>query len=97
MEPVLALIPKNPDARLTRDALAQALTEAGYPVKAATLATKATRGGGPPFQLFGVRPLYTWSAALSWAESRLGEPRSSSSEGKIRVRKPLIAPDQPVH
>ena len=76
----MTLIPENPNARLTRDALAQALTEAGYPVKPATLATKATRGGGPPFQLFGARPLYQWSAALSWAETQLSEPRSSSSE-----------------
>jgi hypothetical protein len=76
----MTAIPENPDARLTRDALAQALTEAGYPVKPATLATKATRGGGPPFQLFGARPLYQWSVALFWAKSRLSEPRSNTSE-----------------
>jgi hypothetical protein len=38
------------DALLTRDATAAALTEAGYPTSPKTLATKATPGGGPPFQ-----------------------------------------------
>jgi hypothetical protein len=76
----MTTIPEDPNARLTRDALAEALTAMGYPVKPATLATKATRGGGPPYQLFGARPLYKWSAALSWAEDRRSEPRSNSSE-----------------
>ena len=43
------------------------LTEAGFPVTEATLATKATRGGGPPFQKFGSRALYRWADALLWA------------------------------
>jgi hypothetical protein len=73
-------IPQSPDALLTRDALAKALTDAGFPVKAPTLATKATRGGGPPYQLFGVRPLYRWGDAVAWAESRLSAPRRSTSE-----------------
>jgi hypothetical protein len=70
-----------PDALLTRDQTAAALTEAGYPVRPKTLATKATRGGGPPYRLFGTRPLYRWSEALDWAESRTGLPRASTSEG----------------
>ena len=41
----------DPAARLTR---AQALTCRGYKVAPATLATLATRGGGPPFAKFGV-------------------------------------------
>jgi len=73
-------VPNNPDARLTRSATAAALTAAGYPVKAATLATKATRGGGPPYRVFGARPLYVWRDALAWAESRLSEPRRSTSD-----------------
>jgi hypothetical protein len=74
------MIPDDPDARLTRNATAAALTEAGFPVKPATLATKATRGGGPPFQRFGSRPLYKWADALRWAQSRLSPPISSTSE-----------------
>jgi hypothetical protein len=60
------------DALLTRNAAAAALTEAGYPTSPATLATKATRGGGPPFRRYGSRPLYKWGDALRWAQSRLG-------------------------
>ena len=68
------------DTLLTRDMAAAALTEAGYPVKSKTLATKATRGGGPPYRLFGVRPLYRWGDALAWAQGRLSAPRGSTSE-----------------
>ena len=74
------MIPDNPDTLLTRDAVAVALTAAGYPVSAATLATKATRGGGPEYQLFSRRPLYCWGAALGWAKGRLSKPVRSSSE-----------------
>ena len=65
---------------LTRDAVAAALTAAGFPFSAATLATKATRGGGPPYQLFGRRPLYEWGPSLEWARSRLSAPVSNTSE-----------------
>ena len=73
-------IPDTPDALLTRDRTAEALTEAGFPVKAKTLATKATRGGGPPFSKFGPRALYRWDDALAWASRRLSAPRCSTSE-----------------
>jgi len=74
------MIPNDPDVLLTRSALADALTEAGFPIKSATLATKATRGGGPPFQRFGSRPLYRWGNGLRWAKSRLSQPIHSTSE-----------------
>ena len=75
----MTLIPENADALLTRDAVAAALTAAGFPVKAKTLATKASRGGGPPYQLFGARPLYRWGDAVAWAESCLSAPRRNTS------------------
>jgi hypothetical protein len=78
-------IPENPDARLTRDQVAALLTAAGFPVRAKTLATKATRGGGPPFRRFGSRPLYRWGDALAWAESRLSPPIGSTSERDARA------------
>ena len=74
------MIPHDPDALLLRAATAEALTEAGYPVSASTLATKASRGGGPPYRRFGPRPLYRWGDALTWAEARLSTPRCNSSE-----------------
>jgi hypothetical protein len=73
-------IPDDPEALLTRDTTAKALTAVGYPVKPATLATKASRGGGPRFRRFGTRPLYRWGDALAWAQSLLGPPMCSTSE-----------------
>ena len=73
-------IPDTLDSLLTRERTAAALTEAGFPVKAKTLATKATRGGGPPYRKFGLRVLYRWGDALAWAEGRLTSPNCSTSE-----------------
>jgi hypothetical protein len=73
-------VPDNPDALLTRKATASALDASGFPVAEKTLATKATRGGGPPFRKFGPRPLYRWGDALDWAQSRLSPPMRSTSE-----------------
>jgi hypothetical protein len=70
----------HPDALLTRAATAAALTDAGYPVAPATLETKATRGGGPPFRKFGQRVLYRWGDALEWAQSKLSSLVSSTAE-----------------
>lgn len=69
-----------PDALLTREQTAAALTAAGYPVRPKTLATKATRGGGPPYKLFSGRTLYRWGDALAWAEAATSAPRRSTSE-----------------
>ena len=74
----------NPDARLMRKAVAEALTNAGYPISGATLATKATRGGGPPYSLFSGRALYRWSDALAWAKGQMTAPRCSTSEGDVQ-------------
>jgi hypothetical protein len=73
-------IPDDPAALLTRDQVAAALSAVGFPVRPKTLATKATRGGGPPFRRFGRRPLYLWSDALGWAQSRLSTPIGTTSE-----------------
>jgi hypothetical protein len=79
-------IPDNPDALLRRDATAEALTSVGFPTRAATLATMATRGGGPPYRSFGRVPLYRWGDALAWAHSRLSAPRTSTSEAETQDR-----------
>jgi hypothetical protein len=73
-------IPENKNSLLTRERTAAALTEAGFPVKARTLATKATRGGGPLYRKFGLRVLYRWGDALAWAEGRLTPASCSTSE-----------------
>jgi hypothetical protein len=69
------------DALLTRDETAVALTAAGYPIRSATLCTKANRGGGPPFQRFGTRTLYRWGDAIDWAEGRTTRRHSGDRDG----------------
>jgi hypothetical protein len=76
-------IPDNPATLLRRKATAEALTARGFPCSDKTLATKATRGGGPPYQLFGRIPLYRWGDSLAWAEARLGPARRSTSERQL--------------
>lgn len=73
-------IPNDPDALLTRECTASALTAVGYPVSAKTLSTKATRGGGPPYRLFCRRALYRWGDSLEWARSLTTAPRRSTAE-----------------
>lgn len=73
-------VPGNPNTLLRRKPTAEALTAAGFPVSDKTLATKASRGGGPAFRCFGRVPLYRWADAIAWAESRLSPPRRSTSE-----------------
>jgi len=76
-------MPLHPDTRLTRQKLAEALTEEGFPTKPSTLATKATRGGGPAYELYGKKPIYTWGTSLAWARSRLSAPHTNSSEHRL--------------
>ncbi len=77
------MVPSNPDVMLRRKDAAAALTSAGFPRATATLATEATRGGGPPFQLFGRVPLYRWGDCLAWAQAKLSPPRTSTSAGDV--------------
>ena len=70
----------NSDSLLTREQTAFALPEAGFPTRAKTLATKATRGGDPQNRLYSARALYRWGDALDWARSRLTPVINSTSE-----------------
>jgi hypothetical protein len=74
------IIPSDRKTKLTRKAAAAALSAAGYAVSRHTLATKPSRGGGPPFRRFGRVPLYSWGDCLDWADSRLSAPMRSTSE-----------------
>jgi hypothetical protein len=84
-----------PDAHelVTRDRLATLLTAAGFPIKPRTLATLATRGGGPPYRLFGSRPLYHWGDAIRWARSRLSVARCTTSEHREAAANPPSSDD----
>jgi hypothetical protein len=75
-------VPSDPNARLDRKTLALTLTAAGFPISHATLATLASRGGGPAFQLWGRKPLYPWRTTLEWAESRLTAPVRSTTQAR---------------
>jgi hypothetical protein len=72
----------NPEARLSRVELAARLTAAGFKISEATLATKAARGGGPPYKLWGREAVYVWSSALEWANANLKEPRRLSGRAE---------------
>jgi hypothetical protein len=61
----------DPDTLLDRKAAAAALSSIGFKVAATTLATKASRGDGPPFCKFGRQPLYRWGDSIAWAKGRL--------------------------
>ena len=64
---------------------AEALTARGFKTAEKTLSTKATRGVGPPYRSYGRTPPYRWGDALAWAQSRLSEVRSSTSEAETQV------------
>jgi len=74
------MVPANPDSLLTRPQTGAGLRAEGYPVADKTLATLASRGGGPPYRRFGALVLYRWGDALQWAQSRLSPPIGSTSE-----------------
>ena len=71
---------RSPDSLLTRSDAATALTDAGFPTSAATLATKASRGGGPAYRLYGRKPLYRYADLMAWAEGRCSKTIHSTAE-----------------
>jgi hypothetical protein len=73
-------LPDDADRLLTRRDAAAALTAAGYRTAPATLATLASRGGGPVYRHYGARVVYSWGDLLDWAKSRLSPPMRSTSE-----------------
>lgn len=68
--------PSDPDCLLTRDELAVALSAEGQPISSATLATRVSRGDGPPHVVWGNRVYYRWGNALEWAKSRYRQPNA---------------------
>jgi hypothetical protein len=71
--------------RRNRKDAAEFLTGQGFEVSPETLATMATRGGGPRFRRFGRKPLYEEDDLLAWAEGRLSPPLSSTSAAQIEA------------
>lgn len=65
---------------LPRAAAAEFLASNGYPVAKNTLQKYATVGGGPKYRRFGNRVLYKPKDLLDWAESKLSDPITNTSE-----------------
>jgi hypothetical protein len=79
----ISAIPTDPDKRLTRKQLSEALTAYGLRMSGGTLGQQAHKGTGPLFQRWGHAALYRWGDAVAWAETRLGAPRVSDRKEKI--------------
>jgi len=79
--------PLTPQALLSREDAAKALNANGFPTTSKSLATLATRGGGPIYRSFGRRVLYRWEDVIAWAEGRLSKPRTSTSEADAADRR----------
>jgi hypothetical protein len=65
-----------------REAAAYVREKHSVPCTEATLATLASRGGGPRFYLFEKIPIYNEGDLDCWVKERLGEPVRSTSEAR---------------
>jgi hypothetical protein len=64
---------------LNRREAANYLTEKGLKTSPNTLQKKATTGGGPVYQLYGNKAVYTPTNLDIYAAAQLSTPRSSTS------------------
>jgi hypothetical protein len=77
-------IPLSLDTYLPREKVPDALErELGLHTTKTSLATMATRGGGPRFRKFGPRAVYRWGDVVEWAEAKLSASRRSTAEGYV--------------
>jgi len=65
---------------MLREEAAQHANERGLPLSKNTLAKFATVGGGPRFQKFGNRAVYTPTDMDAWIEQKLSGSRERASE-----------------
>lgn len=65
---------------LSRAQAADYLTARGFKTAKQTLAKLAVVGGGPMYQTFGSRVVYSPAELDTWANMRLSQPRRSTSE-----------------
>jgi hypothetical protein len=83
--------------RDTRQAAAF-LTDRGFRIAPATLNKLRCVGGGPAFEKFGRRPLYSETSLLAWVQARTTGPLRSSSDAKKTARtnqsppRPIVRP-----
>jgi len=65
---------------LSRSEASEFLTSQGTPVASKTLQKYASLGGGPTYQKFGNRALYTEQSLLKWVNEKISAPIKSTSE-----------------
>lgn len=68
---------------LERTEAAEYLTARGLRVSKTTLGKYATTGGGPTYQRFGLRAVYTRQNLDAWADAKLSAPRCSTSQAEM--------------
>jgi hypothetical protein len=80
--------------RMRRKKTAEYVREVHFqPLEESTLATMATRGGGPPYHKIGSVVLYDRDDVDTWALERLGRAVSSTSElRELQARAPAPEP-----
>jgi hypothetical protein len=66
------------------DLPAHLLKEYGLTFSEASLNTAATRGGGPPYALFGGRAVYQEDQVRAWVQSRMQQPTSRSGRRSMQ-------------
>ena len=71
-----------PDVLLRRLAAADALGRLGCPLSPCTLASMATRGGGPRFSKVGNKSLYRYSDLVAWLQERLAATRTDGGPSR---------------
>jgi hypothetical protein len=84
----------EPDKRLDTRAASAFLTAIGYTTAPATLNKLRCIGGGPVFEKFGRRPLYSETSLLSWVRARTSQPHRSTSDAKNTAR-PIQSAQRP--
>src|SRR5262245_9474830 len=70
----------EPEKRFDTRGASAFLAERGYKIAPATLNKMRCVGGGPEFELFGRRPLYTEKSLLEWVQARTTPPLRSTSD-----------------
>jgi hypothetical protein len=66
------------------------LKQFGLTVTEASLSTWATRGGGPPYNIFNGKAVYEEGEARAWAMSRIRQPVSRSARTAPRTSQQMI-------
>lgn len=74
------MINEEKSKRLTRKEASAFLKARGYPISTPTLDQYAWKGGGPVYEKFGRRVLYTEAGLLLWVASRTRVPQRHANK-----------------